>query len=87
MIKVTGAVIKKQGLTFAVVAVKNHVFNTQHDRQEAQISFASIFPGMPIVLMARSPGNSPQYWGRRDIIQFLSNVHPSRLPWREFTFN
>ena len=87
MIKITGAVIKEQGVTFAVVAVKNHVFNTQRASQETQGAFSIFFPGLPIVLMGRSHGNMPHYWGRRDIVQFLANIHPSRLPWREFTFN
>lgn len=86
MIKVQGAVIKEQGVTFAIVIVKKHVLDSQVKRDEAQMSFRSLFPGMPIVLMAQDSKGIPKYWGRKDIVEFLANIYPEQIPWKEYTF-
>lgn len=86
MIKLEGAVIKEQGITFAIVAVQSHVFNSSHTLNEAADTFSFYFPGMPIILV-RSTSKGPEYYGRTDIVKFLSNIHPSRIPWKEYTFD
>lgn len=86
MVKIQGAVIKEQGVTFAIVLVKRSVFNSRAGLNEAQNSFAEFFPGMPIVLMRQDSRGMPEYYGRDDIVRFLSNVHPNHIPWREYTF-
>jgi hypothetical protein len=85
--KVQGAVIKEQGITFAIVVVKSHVLASPQNREEMNTSCHSLFPGMPIVLMAQDGKGTPKYWGRKDIVNFLANVHPSRIPWKEYTFH
>jgi len=87
MIKIQGAVVKEQGVTFAITVVKSHILSSQHQCQEVASSFQSLFPGMPIVLMAQDTRGIPTYWGRQDIVNFLSNIPPSRIPWKEYTFN
>jgi hypothetical protein len=78
------AVVREQGQTFAVVAVKSHAFSSEASRTEAALSAQTRFPGMPIVLMSQGSGGRPTFWGRPDIVRFLSNVAISRLPWRRF---
>lgn len=85
MIKLEGAVIKEQGVIFAIVAVKSHVFNSIHSLNEAAAALSHFFPGMPIILI-RSTSRGPEYYGRTDIVKFLSNTDPSRIPWKEYTF-
>ena len=87
MVKVQGAVIKEQGVTFAIVVVKRNILNSQTQRQQAARTFQSLFPSMPIVLMAQNSRGTPSYWGRKDIVNFLANVHLSRIPWKQYTFN
>lgn len=87
MVKIQGAVIKEQGVTFAITVVKRQIFNSQTQCQQAARSFQSLFPGMPIVLMGQDSRGTPSYWGRRDIVNFLRKVNPGRIPWREYTFN
>ncbi len=87
MVKIQGAVIKEQGVTFAITVVKRHILNSQSQSQQTAQSFQSLFPGMPIVLMAQDCSGTPTYWGRKDIVNFLSSVHPSQIPWKEYTFN
>ena len=83
--KIEGAVIKEQGVTFAIVVVKQHVLQNSIDRENAQRSFGTIFPGMPIILMAQDLHGTPKYYGRKDIVGFLANVNPSRIPWKRYT--
>ncbi len=87
MIKVQGAVIKEQSITFAIAVVKRHILNSQMQCQKTARSFHHLFPGMSIVLMGQDSRGTPTYWGRKDIVNFMSNVHPSRIPWKEYTFN
>ena len=87
MTKIQGAVIKEQGLTFAITIVKKHILNSQMQCQQAAQSFQPLFPGMPLVLMGQDTHGTPSYLDRKDIVNFLRNLHPSRIPWKEFTFN
>lgn len=80
-----GAVIKEQGVTFAIVVVKPHVLNTSSSCEETRQGFARYFPNMPIILMAQDSHGIPKYHGRTDIVKFLANVHPSRIPWKRYT--
>lgn len=82
-----GAVVKEQGVTFAVVVVKEHVLQSTESANDAIRSFASMFPGLPVVLMAQDYRGVPTYYGRKDISRFLSNVPVEAIPWREYTYN
>ncbi|MFC0183537.1 hypothetical protein SAMN04515674_11688 [Pseudarcicella hirudinis] len=82
-----GAVVKEQGVTFAIVVVKPYVLNSSMECDDARQGFRSIFPGMPIILMAQGSRGVPTYQGRTDIIKFLANVHPSRIPWKRYNYN
>lgn len=84
--EIEGAVIKEQGQTFAIVIVKSQVLNSS-DREDVRRGFSRCFPEMPIVLMAQDSRGVPTYHGRQDIARFLANIHPSRIPWKRYTFN
>lgn len=85
--KVQGALINEQGVTFAVVVVKRFVIQSQMEFQKTAQSFSSCFPGVPIILMAQDSRGVATYRGRKDIVKFLSNIHASRIPWKEYTFS
>ncbi len=87
MTRLQGAVIKEQGVTFAITVVKNHILHSPIQCQQTAQSLQPMFPGMPIVLMGQDSRGTPGYWGRKDIVNFMRNVHPSRIPWKEYTFN
>lgn len=82
-----GAVIREQGQTFALVVVKRHILDSPSQSAEAIDEFSGAFPGMPVVLMGQDARGRPTYYGRRDIVNFLSNVSPSRIPWRRYSVN
>ena len=87
MIKIQGAVIKEQGVTFSIIVVKKHILNSQIQSQQTAQSFQPLFPNMPIALMGQDSRGTPTYWGRRDIVSFLKNIHPRNIPWKEYTIN
>ncbi|MBS4198623.1 hypothetical protein KHA93_03035 [Bacillus sp. FJAT-49732] len=80
-----GAVIKEQGVTFAIVIVKSHILNSSHLIDEARTDFSSHFPGMPLILMAQNSRGVPTYQGRKDIVNFLSKIDYRRIPWKRYT--
>jgi hypothetical protein len=80
-----GAVIREQGVTFAIVVVKQHVLNSGSQALSAVRGFARYFPGLPVILMGQDGGGRPTYYGRRDIVNFLSNISPARIPWRRYS--
>lgn len=82
-----GAVIREQGVTFAVVIVKPHVVSISTEASEAIASFQPLFPGLPVVLMAQDSRGTPTYYGRWDIAKFMANVPVSAVPWKEYMAN
>lgn len=85
--KFQGALIKEQGVTFAIVIVKKHVLDNLNAAQRTIQTFAPVFSGFPVVLMAQDLQGRPSYYGRRDIAKFMANVPLSAIPWREYTLN
>lgn len=81
-----GALIKEQGVSFAIVVVKPHVLNSS-DREKTRSGFSQFFPSVPIILMSQNSRGIPTYHGRPDIVQFLSRINPSRIPFRTYTVN
>lgn len=84
--KVQGAVVEEQGVTFAIVVVKRHVLGNQASARQAAASFAPLFPGLPVVLMSQDSTGVPTYLGRQDIVRFLASVPIQAIPWKEYTF-
>ena len=85
--KLQGAVIREQGITFAIVIVKRHILDNRHEAGRTQMGFQPVFPGLPIVLMAQDHNGRANYLGRPDIVRFLARVPMSAIPWREYTVN
>jgi len=80
-----GSVIKEQGVTFGIVVVKPHILNLPNERNDMQTFGRRAFGMMPIVLMAQDSRGTPTYYGRRDIVDFLSNVPTYQIPWKEYS--
>jgi len=82
-----GAVIKEQGITFAIAVVKPGVLDYSATREKTRQGFKRYFPGMPIILMAQNGRGMPTYHGRNDIVRFLANIDIRRIPWKRYTAN
>jgi hypothetical protein len=80
-----GALIKEQGITFAIVIVKSYVLQSSQQTEEARNSFSSFFPNVSIILMAQDSRGVPTYQGKKDIVKFLANIQPSRIPWKRYS--
>ncbi len=81
-----GAVVREQGVTFAVVIVKPHVLNNSFEADRTISAFRPAFPGIPVALMAQGHDGTPTYYGRRDISDFLASVPFECIPWAEYSF-
>ena len=80
-----GALIKEQGIKFAIVIVKQHIINNSYNAKKAILSFQPAFLGSPIILMAQNSRGIPTYYGRRDIVNFLKNIPLQCIPWQKFS--
>ena len=79
-----GAVIREQGITFGVMAVKAPVLNDP-SRRDASVAQASIaFGGIPVVLMGQAPNGRARFYGRDDLVRFMANVPLSAVPWKRY---
>ena len=72
------ALVREQGVCFAVATVKDHVINNRSQAEDL-IGALSLRLGQPVVLLG---AQRHRLFGRPDIVRFLSNIDPSRLPWR-----
>lgn len=79
----TAALVKEQGITFAVVMAKDHVLNSQTESDMLIMAMAVSMRCPLIVLMGES--NRRLRGNRQDVVRFVANLHPSRLPWRKWT--
>ncbi len=80
-----GAIIKEQGVTFAIVVVKSYILNNSSERETTRKSFSRFFPGIPIILMGQDSRGVPTYHGKPDIVRFLLSIHPSQIPWKRYS--
>ncbi len=81
---IQGAVIIEQGVTFAVVVVKQSVTNYTSRIVKTRQQLQYFFPNMPIILMSQDSAGTPHYYGRRDIVEFLKTVRLDQIPWKEY---
>lgn len=83
MARLTAALVKEQGVTFAVALVKNHVLNSPSTADQMIQSVARHLGCPLVVLMGES--NRKLRGNRRDVVKFVSRLHPSQLPWKKWT--
>lgn len=85
--KFQGAVLKEQGVTFAIVIVKRHILNQRPEAEGMIRTLQSYFSGIPVVLMAQDSTGRPTYYGRQDIARFLARVPIHAIPWKEYAIH
>lgn len=75
------ALVREQGVNFAVVSVRDSVITSPSERDDLiQAWIAQL--GVPVVLIG---ARQHRTYGRQDIVRWLGKVHVSRLPWRRMT--
>jgi hypothetical protein len=75
------ALVREQGVDFAVIAVQDHVLHNRAEAQRLMTAFSFEF-GRPAVLLG---ARQHQTFGRPDIVRFLQGVHLNQLPWQRMT--
>jgi hypothetical protein len=76
------ALVKEQGQTFAILAVRNSVV-TDPAKREEMIAVGEREFGVRTALLAENG----RTWGPNDIVNWLRGVAVEQLPWRKFTIN
>lgn len=82
-----GALIREQGVDFAVVIVKQHVLTASTTAEDTIRAFTPVFGGVPVLLMAQDGRGRPTYYGRKDIVRFMAGVPLSAVRWKRFTIH
>jgi hypothetical protein len=85
--RVDAALIREQGVTFAVVVVQRGVIERPEDREATRRSLVRAFGFGQIVLMEQDLSGTPRYHGRRDLVNFLTNCYLEQLPWSRYSIN
>lgn len=75
------ALIREQGISFAVALVKDSVLEFPSQRADA-VTELSLRLGVPVVLLGERHYRT---FGREDLVRWLRAYHPSQLPWRRMT--
>ncbi len=83
--KFNGAVILEQGINFAIVLVKKSVLSSNIETNKSRDFFQPYFSGSILVLAAQDSSGRFEYKGRKDLVDFLAKLHPSKIPWKEYT--
>lgn len=88
LLEFQGAVIKEQGVTFAVVIVKKQVIDNRPEANKIISAFqAQVFQGLPVILMAQDSRKVPTYYGRDDIARFMASVPLHAIPWKKYSIS
>ena len=84
--QIDAAIVKEQRVTFAVVIVKPRVTQTQTSANNMRQSLSRIadFHGLPIILASQDVRGRFTYQGRSDIVNFLSSISASQIPWKRY---
>lgn len=82
MTEMTAAVVREQGVTFAVALIKDHVLNSPSEADRSLQVVATALRCSLVVLMGER--NGKLRGNRRDVVDFVSRLHPSQLPWRKY---
>lgn len=83
MTRLTAAVVREQGVTFAVAVVKDHVLTDRHRADEILQSVARAFGVRLVVLMGER--NRRLLGNRQDVVRFVASIDHRRLPWRAYS--
>lgn len=72
------AFVREQGVEFAVICVADRVIESAVEREGAYRAWTMQL-GRPVALMG---ANRHRVYGHKSIVDFVSSIDPSRLPWR-----
>jgi hypothetical protein len=80
-----GAVVREQGVTFGIAAVRRGLLSQSAARDRSLAQFQAYFGGLPVVLMEQNGAGTPTWYGRPDLTRFLQNVPVGSIPWKRYS--
>ena len=83
--QVEAALVREQGVDFVVVPVRNGILESSTRRDAVTRDLQRAWPKAHVVLLHQGSDGRPRYYGRIDIVRFLTSVTPSRLPWKTWS--
>jgi len=78
------AVVKEKGITFAIVSVDSFAVKDDLSINYTQRKYQLYFPFIPIILFIKDSINDPKYYGRKDIVELLTDVSYHQIPWKKY---
>lgn len=85
--KVCAALFKEQNVPVAVVMVDDYVVGNHFRSRDALLAASRVFPGTVPVLFGKTQSGRSEFFGRKDVVEFLSRVPTEALPWAEYSVN
>jgi hypothetical protein len=82
--QIDAALVKEQGVSFAVVVVKPSAL-VGASRDQLIREYSAIWEGVPVVLLAQDLRGGGRFYGRDDLVRFLKTVSISALPWKRWS--
>lgn len=82
-----GALIIEQGIEFAIVVTGKDVTDNPNYALSQIEAFGEIFPDIPVILMSQDWRGIASFYGRGDIVKFLSKIPLDTIPWKKFTLD
>ena len=73
------AFVREQGVDLAVVCVSDYIVEGSPEREGVYQAWTQQL-GMPVALLGAT---RHRVYGHKGVVNFVSSVHPSRLPWRK----
>lgn len=83
MAQLHAALVREQNVTFAVAMMKDHVLNNPSTADQQIQAVAAALGCSLVVLMGER--NRKLRGNRKDVVDFVARIDPSRLPWRKYT--
>lgn len=81
-----GAVVKEQGVTFAIVMIEQLLLKyTNEQMEKVRNKFASYFSNIPVIFMTHNIKGRPMYHGRTDIVVLLVGMDFRKIPWKRYS--
>ncbi len=75
------ALTKVQGITFVVVTVRDSLLDSRSEAEDMIMAMSARFDCPAVLLGAQRH----KLLGRRDLVQFLSRIELTRLPWKQWS--
>jgi hypothetical protein len=86
-VQLEAAIIDNSKVTFALIPVEYSILINSTAAKDVQASYAKYFPGLPIILMSEDDLTMPTYFGRKDILKYLTDLSPSSITFEVYNFD